>query len=226
MKNAQALLSMAGLLAAFSVAPREAHASKEYPALVQSYWNLKRPYKVAGTKGCMLCHKDDAGNKGTVVQPFGVTVHQRFGAQGANQGSLVRALGQVQSQRSNSDKDPVDDYTEIVVDGTNPNDPHDYVEPVVTQPVEPPPEGGQGGEGGAAGASGTGGVSGEIGTSVIEGPLPPAPPPLEDLPPPYTHGCALGAQSSKSSTAEPALIALLGLGVLSARAARRRRRTR
>jgi len=220
MKNAHALLSAASLLAVLTVAPREAHASKDYPDVVKSFWHLKKPPKVPGTKGCMLCHKDDAGNKGTVIQPFGITVRQKFGATGANAASLRRALGLVQTQLSNSDKDPVNDYTELVVDGTNPNDPHDYVEP---PPPTPPPDGGQGGEGGTAGASGAGGD----GTSIIEGPLPPPvppPPPVEDLPPPYTHGCSLG---TNPGDALPALVGLFGLGAsLSARATRRRRRAR
>jgi len=218
MKNAHPWIWTAGLLLVLGGAPREALASKDYPAVVQGFWKLKKPLPVPG-KGCMLCHKDDAGNKGTVIQPFGITIHQRYGVTGGNPSSLRRALGLVQTQLTNSDKDPVIDYTELVVDGTNPNDPHDYVAP--PPPPPPVPEGGQGGEAGAAGASGAGGD----GTSIIEGPLPPPPPPpLEDLPPPFTHGCALGKPTGH---AVPAPVALFALGAaLSARAGRRRRRKR
>jgi hypothetical protein len=217
MKHVQALLSTTSMLAVFTLAPGNALASKDYPTVVQSFWHMKKRLPVPGSKGCMLCHKDEAGNKGTVVQPFGITIHQKYGVGGGNPSALRRALGLVQTQLTNSDKDPVIDYMEIVVDGTSPNDPHDYVEPPPSQPVS---EGGQGGEAGAAGASGAGGD----GTSVTEEPLPPArtPPPLEDLPPPFTHGCALGTKTGHTA---PGLAALFALGAsLSARAERRRRR--
>jgi hypothetical protein len=180
---------------------REASASDTYPAAVQKYWGMgTRPLPVPG-KGCQLCHKDDIGGKGKATQPFGITLHQKFHVAGANVGSLRTGLAQVQSQKTNSDKDPVVDYTEIVVDGTNPNDSRDYVEP---PPPVKPSEGGQGGEAGNAGASGEGGEA-----MIISGPIPPPPSP-DDLPPPFTHGCALEREAGGVG---PVLMGLLGLAL-------------
>jgi hypothetical protein len=213
MKNRTVLLWTGSVLVGLALWPREAHASKDYPTVIEDYWKMgRKPLPVPGTKGCLLCHTNEVGGKGTATQPFGLTLHQKLGVSGASAGSLRRALALVQTGHTNSDKDPVLDYTEIVVDGTNPNDPRSYVQP---PPPPPPPEGGQGGEGNGGGASGGGGES----PSVIVGST--SPPPFEELPPPFTHGCAVAA---RSGTSVPTLLALLWM--LSARAARRRRRTR
>jgi hypothetical protein len=91
-----------------------AHASDNYPALVQSELALsQRPE-------CTLCHADLVGGTGTVVKPFGLTM-QDFGARGKDPTSLQRAL---QSDRDNdvdSDGDEIADIAELSL-GTDPND--------------------------------------------------------------------------------------------------------
>lgn len=154
-----------------------ANASSDYPSVIEQKWGLKQ-LPVRG-QGCMLCHHDDVGGVGTATQLFGVTV-RRLGAQKANAPSLRTALDGVRTRMTNSDGDPVSDYVEIAVDGTNPNDPKSFVAPL--------PVTSAGGQGGESSAGDAGGAASEPVTQPSSEPLP-----TTELPPPYTHGCALGA---------------------------------
>jgi hypothetical protein len=133
----------------------------------------------------------DPGVSANVQRPFGVTV-KKFGAKKADTGSLQRALNSVRAQGSNSDGDPVSDYLELAIDGTNPNDATSFVVPM--------PEGGAGGEGGAAGAAGAGGDM-AVGGSYV-------PPGGFSGPPPYEHGCSLVARADASPTGARILLVL------------------
>jgi len=152
----------------------------------------------------LLCHGSEAGGKNTATQPFGVTLRTKARVVGANAGSLRTGLSYVATHATNSDGDPVSDYEEIALDGTDPNDAHKFVPPA---PPPPPPDGG--GEGGAAGAHGEGGGGGQAGetpTTPARSDYPPLPPP-EDLPPPYVHGCAMNAAGTDSERGLALLLA-------------------
>jgi hypothetical protein len=201
------------LLLALVISPRVAEASKNYPEALQSYWRMgKRPIPAPGTKGCMLCHKDDAGGNGTATRPFGATLKKKAGVVGGNTSSLQNGLYYLWSHDTNSDGDPVSDYVEVVVDGTDPNDGRKYKDP-----TPPAPEGGQGGA-----FSGEGGEGGQPPTGAFQ--PPPPPPPPSTLAPPYTHGCALGPTgNARSELHALSWAGALGLTAYS-RASRARRR--
>ena len=202
---------LAGLLVSLVLAPRAAQASKDYPAALQNYFRMGgRPIPAPGTKGCRLCHKDEVGGNGTATRPFGLTLKKNAGVVGGNPTSLQKGLYYVATQMTNSDGDPVSDYVEIVVDGTDPNDATKY-----TRPASPASEGGQGGD-----SSTHPGEGGQASGDAFQ--PPPLPPPPGDLAPPYVHGCALG-----SSRAAPGMTeALLAAGALAwaASGVRRKRR--
>lgn len=196
-----------------------AQASKTFPKEIISYWGLTGTLPVPGD-GCTLCHKNNLGGNGTINKPFGETM-QRHGTVKLDIKKLDQALREVAIQGEDSDKDSVSDYVEVRFDQTNPNDANSVVKPVEM----PPPMGGAGGDDGQGGASGEGGESdGTGGTLVdagVQGPPVFVPPPAADLPPPFEHGCALGAQRSE---APAAWLVLAGLALW--RAARRPRSLR
>lgn len=179
-----------------------ARASETFPAYIETIWKVSS-LPVAGM-GCKLCHANDDGGLGTVVQPFGKTM-QAHGVVATDTSSLYNALVYV-GQHSvvdpivDSDGDGVPDYTEVAVDHTNPNDAHDFKAP----PVEVTQNGGAGGD------SGDGSVD-DGGQASSEPVLPPvfAPPSAADLPPPFTHGCAMVPARSRNEAALTALFAML-----------------
>jgi len=192
------------LLLGVILAPATVRASETFPGTIKDAWQvLKLPVK---GEGCLLCHATDPGKKDNVNRPFGLTV-KAHGAKKADPSSLRRALTSVRAMAVNSDGDPVSDYQEIAIDGTNPNDPKSFVPPTVVKP-----EGGAGGDGGASGVDGTGGDMG------VDGPhFPPA-----DFsgPPPFEHGCSLAASPDEGWKSA------LGVFALVAAAARIMRRAR
>ncbi len=181
-----------GSIVAMTLTSSTAWASKNYPQVVESFWDV-RTLPVKSGKGCLLCHKSEAGGKNTTTKPFGVTLKNKGGTIGASPGSLQRGLEYVRLRGTNSDGDPVADYQEIVVDGTDPNDKNDYVPP---PPPPPPPEGGQGGEGSSSGEAGSTGEGGTTGVTVSQTDYPPLSP--SELPPPYVHGCTVSEPASGS----------------------------
>src|SRR4051794_18907593 len=111
MNKAHALAGGGVVLLTLALRAPEARASTDFPVVVQTYWNMRgKPLPVPGTKGCMLCHKDEIGGIGTATQPFGVTLHKKFKVNGGDAASLRRGLAAVQTQRTNSDRDLVIDY--------------------------------------------------------------------------------------------------------------------
>ncbi|HEV8550795.1 MAG TPA: hypothetical protein VGQ57_17235 [Polyangiaceae bacterium] len=205
-RRTRLLLRLAALGAALGAAP-VALASEPYPANIESYWRLKS-LPVAG-QGCKLCHLTDPGISGTARQPFATTMI-KAGLGPSNVKALQKALDSIRlhaasSPIADSDRDGVPDYTEIVMDHTNPNDARDFKRPPA--PVEN--EGGASG----AGAAGGDGAGGSDASGFEPGPSAPG-----ELPPPFVHGCRLGASDRESGA--PFAVAALGLALL----ARRRRR--
>ncbi|HTQ04029.1 MAG TPA: thrombospondin type 3 repeat-containing protein [Polyangiaceae bacterium] len=193
-----------------------AHASPEYPEDIERYWRITS-LPVSG-QGCKLCHSSDLGETGTVVQPFGKTMRAQ-GLKPEDPSSLYAALGYV-TQHSvvapivDSDGDGVPDFTEIVQDHTNPNDPASFVE----HTPEPAAQGG------AAGDSNGGDVGGGGQGANEQPPAPPVfePPSAAELPPPFVHGCALGPATQRDSAAFVVFVAALTLVRRRARGVARR----
>jgi hypothetical protein len=116
---------MLGLVVAcLSLIPRPAAASIDYPALVKSYWGVKK-LPVAGADGCPLCHTTDPGMLGTANQKFALTL-KSFGLQPLNDNALRAALDKNKSKMIDSDGDGTSDYEELVLYGTNPDDAKDH----------------------------------------------------------------------------------------------------
>ena len=101
-----------------------AAASIEYPALVKSYWGVKK-LPVSGADGCPLCHTTDPGMLGTANQKFAITL-KSFGLQQMNDNALRAALDKNKSKMTDSDGDGYSDYEELTVYGTNPDDAKDH----------------------------------------------------------------------------------------------------
>lgn len=160
------------------LAPGVALASQTFPNVLVQAWELEGLPKSGGSKGCLLCHATDLGV--TVTTPFGKSVDAAGTAKRDN-GSFVSALNSLRSKSVDSDDDGISDYRELAVDGTNPNDADDLVEP----PPEPPAGGAGGVAGGGAGEAN--GTSEEGGAGGFEEPdfvLP-------ELPRLPEHGCSL-----------------------------------
>src|SRR5450432_1815135 len=114
-----------GLVAACLVLiSRPAFASIDYPALVKSYWGVKK-LPVTGGDGCPLCHTTDPGMLGTANQKFALTL-KGFGLQSLNDNALKAALDKNKSTMTDSDGDGYSDYEELVVYSTNPDDANDH----------------------------------------------------------------------------------------------------
>jgi hypothetical protein len=71
---------------------------------------------------CVLCHTSRAGGAGTVNQPFGKSLRSIGLTGGSNRNALIDALKLLEAEKTDSDKDGVDDITELR-QGTNPNRP-------------------------------------------------------------------------------------------------------
>jgi hypothetical protein len=204
------------LFAATLLVASSASASEDYPKDIETYWRISS-LPVKGM-GCMLCHSSDLGGVGTVVQPFGKTMRAN-GLTSGSPTSLYNTLKYVTAHAFtppiiDSDGDGVPDYTEIAVDHTNPNDPHDFKPPVV-QMTTP-----NGGEGGDTSLNEVGGAGGQV-QAVQEEPPAFEPPPVGDLPPPFVHGCAVTPHASHDVFGWSALV---GIALLGRRRARRRTR--
>ncbi len=202
------------LCASFLAVARPSHASQEYPADLEAYWQIKSKRLPVPGMGCRLCHQSDDGGIGTATQPFGNTM-RAHGVKGADPQSLYPALQYVGQHAFtapivDSDGDGVPDYTEVAVDFTNPNDPASFVQHM----TEPPPSGGAGGDSGGEDAGGAGGQG------ALQQPSEPPvfePPSAADLPPTFVHGCATAPAASHRSFVIAALAGALAL-------VRRRRR--
>lgn len=107
------------ILAAFAVAgaalcaPRDAHATPEFPALIQSTLTLST------TPACTICHKDDNGGVGTVVKSFGIYMQAR-GLKPFDDTSLTTALSALQGEAS-AGLQPQAQYLAALKAGTDPN---------------------------------------------------------------------------------------------------------
>jgi hypothetical protein len=113
MKRVHLLLSFAlGLLL---IAPR-AHASEPFTETIQSDLGLaERPL-------CTVCHLTLIGGRETVTRPFGITAQKKYGVTLLNVPALRKALMDMAANKDDSDKDGLDDITELKA-GTDPNVP-------------------------------------------------------------------------------------------------------
>jgi hypothetical protein len=74
------------------------------------------------TPACTVCHRDNEGGSGTVVQPFGIAMFLRGGVQSAKPETVAPAFERIRAEleAGDSDKDQVSDLRELVA-GTDPN---------------------------------------------------------------------------------------------------------
>jgi len=107
------------LLALSALAP-EAQASLAFPQTIRDEWGVS-DLGVRGA-GCLLCHTTEAGGALTVQRPFGRTVRDEYEVPGANTGALRSALRRMRDGESDSDRDDIADYDELVL-GTDVNVP-------------------------------------------------------------------------------------------------------
>jgi len=194
---------------ALTLASTVAAASLPFPDTIRSHWDVRR-LPVSGL-GCRLCHANDTGGLENLNQRFGLTV-KALRVSANNTRSLERALDDIETRGTDSDRDGATDYEEIVEDATNPSD------STSRRPPDPPMN--RGGEGGTDGTGGADdGTGGEPPIEVPE-PLPPLP----ELPPPLEHGCAL-APAGTGTGVNGVVGMLLSLGVLGRTRRRAQRRT-
>lgn len=111
MKRVALLLSFAsGILL---LAP-SARASEPFPETMQTQLGLaEKPL-------CTVCHLTLIGGPKTVTRPFGMTLMSKYGVTLLNVQGLRNALTQMTANKDDSDKDGVDDITELKA-GTDPN---------------------------------------------------------------------------------------------------------
>ena len=200
-----------GLVAAcLFMISRPAAASMDYPALVKSYWGVKK-LPVTGADGCPLCHTTDPGMLGTANQKFALTL-KGFGLQPLNDNALRAALDADKSKMTDSDGDGFPDYEELVVYGTNPDDANDHPAPM--------PVGTTGSEAGSSSAGGSSlspeagaeadGAGGDSGADVPDAALGECTI-TEQVYPPIGYGCSFrtGAAGSNASMLAGVLAACL-----------------
>lgn len=92
-----------------------AQASGNYPTEVEAA--LAMPC----VPTCMLCHADNAGGVGTVVQPFGEAMMARGLTGGGDVAALTAALDAMDAEGVDSDGDGQADV-DALAEGLNPND--------------------------------------------------------------------------------------------------------
>lgn len=174
------LLPFRKLLAACAVggsvwiAPSLCLASRSFVPNLKTHWDVTA-LPVKG-EGCLLCHRSEAGGSGTATQPFARTLTSKYQLSAGDLGALAQALESDRANADDSDRDGVDDYAEIVIDGTNPNDPKQH------RDLNAGGEGG--GNDGAAGAAG----------AACYVPSPPDYPTL-------SYGCAFASRAPLSASA-------------------------
>lgn len=91
-----------------------ARASGGYPAEIQSYLGL------SCAPQCTICHEDNGGGNGTVVQPFGAAMMDRGLTGGSQYDLLHAALDAVATDGVDSDGDGLTD-TDALGEGIDPN---------------------------------------------------------------------------------------------------------
>ncbi len=96
-----------------TTAPALTRASPNYPALIQQQLGLNY------APPCTICHRDDNGGSGTVVQPFGRAL-MSFGLVAENPASLTAALEAAAAENLDSGGDGLPDIDELEAD-MNPN---------------------------------------------------------------------------------------------------------
>jgi hypothetical protein len=99
---------------ALDLVARTAGASPIYPALIQQQLSLNY------LPPCTICHRDNNGGIGTVVQPFGRALMGLGLHGGSDPASLIGALNRAKAQGLDSGGDGIPDIQELVA-GMDPN---------------------------------------------------------------------------------------------------------
>ena len=69
---------------------------------------------------CNLCHRDDNAGSGTVDRPFGKSLQQVGHLGGGGKSDVTRSVGEIRTQKTDSDGDGVSDIDELSA-GEDPN---------------------------------------------------------------------------------------------------------
>jgi hypothetical protein len=109
MARALVIVVALGFGAAIGAVPRPARASMPYPGLIQTQLALNY------TPDCTICHRDDNGGIGTVVQPFGRAL-MMLGLRAEDPASLTSALEEAEAEGLDSGGDGVPDIEELKAD--------------------------------------------------------------------------------------------------------------
>jgi hypothetical protein len=97
--------------------PGTALASPTYPGVIQTFLK-QNGYPNAPLPPCTICHRDMNGQKGTVIRPFGVYLHEQQGLVAGEDDTLRHLLGKLDGH--NTDGDPFTDIQELGM-GWDPN---------------------------------------------------------------------------------------------------------
>ena len=105
-------LATYGVAAVLALYGQISHAHSTFPTLIQSKLNMPC------TPACTICHKDNLGGFGTVVEPFGKAMQ----ANGLSfiEASLSPALDRLEQADTDSDGDGIGDIVELRA-GQSPN---------------------------------------------------------------------------------------------------------
>ncbi|MDB4977314.1 MAG: hypothetical protein JWN48_5655 [Myxococcaceae bacterium] len=91
-----------------------ARALPEYPKYLQS------AAQTPCLPHCNVCHRDDNAGSGTIDQPFGKSLQEVGHLGGGGKSDVTRAVGDLRTQNTDSDRDGVSDIDELSA-GEDPN---------------------------------------------------------------------------------------------------------
>lgn len=89
-----------------------AAASPSFPPAIQE-WLQANGYPDAPQPLCTICHRDMAGNLGTVIKPFGKFLHEERGLQAAQVDTLKGLLDELKFTGHDTDGDGFSDIDEL-----------------------------------------------------------------------------------------------------------------
>ncbi len=102
---------LAVLLAGFFATSR-AHATAEFPSVIQSHFNITCTDGGIATPDCIICHQNDNGGLGTATRPFGAWMKSN-GLTPFNDSELDTLLDKANAANIDTNCDGIPDITEL-----------------------------------------------------------------------------------------------------------------